>query len=81
MKAESASAREASWSVWRQDDSGNRFEIARGLSRKAAEASVKVLRQEATSRHTGLNQHGGNNSRRTFTWAPLFQHVGKPACE
>jgi len=26
----------ARWSVWRQDDSGNRFEVSRGLSRTNA---------------------------------------------
>ena len=45
MKGESASAREASWSVWRQDDSGNQFEIARGLSRSAAEKAVQEFEE------------------------------------
>ena len=40
MKSESASAQEASWSVWRQDGNGHRFEIAGGLSRSAAEKAV-----------------------------------------
>jgi hypothetical protein len=40
MNAKPASVAEGSWSVWRQDDNGNRFEIARELTRKAAEATV-----------------------------------------
>lgn len=41
MNADPTSRAEDLWSVWRQDDNGNRFEIARGLSRKAAETAAK----------------------------------------
>ena len=45
MKGESTSGQEASWSVWRQDDNGNRFELAREITRKAAEAEVKEFEE------------------------------------
>jgi hypothetical protein len=37
---------EMRWTIWRQDDHGNRFEVARGLS--AAEASREIARLEAS---------------------------------
>lgn len=41
MDVEPTSGAEDLWSVWRQDDSGNRFEVARGLSHSAAEKAFK----------------------------------------
>lgn len=39
-----ASERSANgWSVWRQDDLGNRFEVRRGLARDAAERLAREL--------------------------------------
>lgn len=37
---------ETLWSVWRQDDTGHRFEVARGLS--AADAARALERFEAS---------------------------------
>jgi hypothetical protein len=45
MKANPASGAEGLWSVWRQDDNGNRCEIDRGLPRKAAEKTVKKFEE------------------------------------
>jgi ribosomal protein S18 acetylase RimI-like enzyme len=36
-----AEAGSSEWSVWRQDDNGSRFEVARGLSRAEAERRVR----------------------------------------
>ena len=37
---------ESRWSIWRQDDHGNRFEVARGLS--SADAERELARLEAS---------------------------------
>ncbi|NUT17939.1 MAG: hypothetical protein HOV77_02020 [Hamadaea sp.] len=36
-------AEETIWVVWRQDDNGNRYEVARHASREAADAQAAEL--------------------------------------
>jgi hypothetical protein len=43
--AEASAARAAGWSVWRQDDHGSRFEVARDLP--LAEARARAAKLEA----------------------------------
>jgi len=37
------SSEERCWSVWREDDNGNRFEVAKNLLRHEAEEAVKTF--------------------------------------
>jgi hypothetical protein len=74
-----ASAAEGAWSVWRQDDHGNRFEVRQGLSQADALRLVAEFEARVTSSPTGLSPVPRSYHRRKNRYEQQ-QHRGLCLC-
>lgn len=61
MSRNSGSAKEL-WSVWRQDDNGISFEVARGLSNAGATEMVKKFEQRGHKQVYWVDQDDGGRA-------------------